>query len=72
MNKKEAINKLVKYYVQIQSIEEEMKEVKAEIKASGLNPSVISNVAKCFASGKVDELKEKSEEVLETIEEGRS
>lgn len=72
MNRKEAIAKLVKQYIQIQSIEEEIKEIKSEIKAAGLNPSILSNVAKAFASGKVDELKEKSEEVLDTIEEGRS
>ena len=72
MNRKEAIAKLVKQYIQIQSIEEEIKEIKSEIKAAGLNPSILSNVAKAFASGKVDELKEKSEDVLDTIEEGRS
>lgn len=72
MNRKEAIAKLVKQYIQIQSIEEEIKEIKSEIKVAGLNPSILSNVAKAFASGKVDELKEKSEEVLDTIEEGRS
>ena len=72
MDRKESIAKLVKQYIQIQSIEEEIKEIKSEIKAAGLNPSILSNVAKAFASGKVDELKEKSEEVLDTIEEGRS
>ena len=72
MNKKEAIAKLVKQYIQIQSIEEEIKEIKSEIKAAGLNPSILSNVAKAFASGKAEELKEKSEEVLETILDARS
>lgn len=72
MNRKEAIAKLVKQYIQIQSIEEEIRDIKSEIKSAGLNPSIISNVAKAFASGKAEELKEKSEEVLDTIEEGRS
>lgn len=72
MNKKEAIAKLIKQYIQIQSIEEEIKDIKAEIKESGLNASVIANVAKAMASGKTDELKQKSEEVLDTIEVARS
>lgn len=72
MNKKEAIAKLIKQYIQIQSIEEEIKDIKAEIKESGLNASVIANVAKAMANGKADELKQKSEEVLNTIEVARS
>ena len=72
MNKKEAIAKLIKQYIQIQSIEEEIKDIKTEIKESGLNPSVIANVAKAMANGKADELKQKSEEVLNTIEVARS
>lgn len=71
MNRKEAIAKLVKQYIQIQSIEEEIRDIKSEIKSAGLNPSIISNVAKAFASGKAEELKEKSEEVLETISDAR-
>lgn len=71
MNRKEAVAKLMKQYIQIQSIEEEIKDIKADIKVAGLNPSILANVAKAMASGKADELKEKSEEVLETIEEAR-
>ncbi len=72
MNRKEAIAKLIKQYVQIQSIEDEIKDIKAEIKASGLNASIIASVAKAMASNKVSELKEKSEEVLETISDARN
>jgi uncharacterized protein (UPF0335 family) len=72
MSQKEIIAKLVKQYIQIQSIEEEVKEIKAQAKASGLNASIISQVAKAIASNKVEELKEKSEEVLDAIEESRS
>jgi len=72
MSQKEIIAKLVKQYIQIQSIEEEVKEIKAQAKASGLNASIISQVAKAIASNKVEELKEKSEEVLDAIQESRS
>ena len=72
MSQKEIIAKLVRQYIQIQSIEEEVKEIKAKAKASGLNASIISQVAKAIANNKVEELKGKSEEVLDAIEESRS
>lgn len=72
MNRKEAVAKLMKHYIEISSIEEQIKDIKVDIKAAGLNASVIANVAKAMSSNKVSELKEKSEEVLEVIEEARS
>ena len=72
MSQKEIIAKLVRQYIQIQSIDEEIKEIKAQAKAEGLNASIISSVAKAIASNKVDELKQKSEETMEAIEEARS
>jgi uncharacterized protein (UPF0335 family) len=72
MDQREAISKLTKMYVQIQSIEEEIKEIKSEIKAEGMNASIIANVAKAVANNKVTELKEKSEETLEMIDISRS
>ena len=72
MSQKEIIAKLVRQYIQIQSLEEEVKEIKAEAKALGINPSIVSQVAKAIASNKVDELKGKSEEVLDAIQESRS
>lgn len=72
MSQKEIIAKLVKQYIQIQSIEEEIAEIKSEAKASGLNASILTQVAKAIANNKVEILKEKSEEVLDAIEESRS
>ena len=72
MSQKEIIAKLVRQYIQIQSIEEEVKEIKAEAKTLGINPSIVSQVAKAIANNKVDELKQKSEETMEAIEESRS
>ena len=72
MSQKEIIAKLVRQYIQIQSIEEEIKEIKAEAKASGLNASIVSSVAKAIANNKVEELKQKSEETMEAISEARS
>lgn len=72
MSQKEIIAKLVRQYIQIQSIEEEISEIKTQAKASGLNASILTQVAKAIANNKVESLKEKSEEVLDAIQESRS
>jgi uncharacterized protein (UPF0335 family) len=72
MQSKEAIAKLVKLYTQEQSLAEEIKEVKDEAKSSGLNPAILSAVAKAVVKGQVDELIEKSESTLEAIQIARS
>lgn len=72
MSQKEIIAKLVRQYIQIQSIEEEISEIKTQAKASGLNASILTQVAKAIANNKVESLKEKSEEVLDAIQESRN
>jgi uncharacterized protein (UPF0335 family) len=72
MQSKEAIAKLVRLYTQEQSLAEEIKEVKDEAKASGLDPAILSAVAKAVAKGKVDELVEKSESTLAAVQIARS
>lgn len=72
MNSKDAIAKLVRLYTQEQSLDEEIKEVKDQAKAAGLNPSILSAVAKAVVKGVVDELIEKSELTLEAIQVARN
>lgn len=72
MNSKDAIAKLVRLYTQEQSLGEEIKEVKDQAKAAGLNPSILSAVAKAVVKGVVDELIEKSELTLEAIQVARN
>lgn len=72
MEKREAIAKLVKLYTEEQSLAEEIKGIKDEAKESGLNPSILSAVAKAIVNNKVDELKAKSDEIIETIDVARS
>ncbi len=72
MNQQEAISQLVKLYIEEGSLAEQIKEIKDEAKESGLNPTILSSVAKAIANNKVDELKEKSEELLKTISVARS
>ncbi len=68
MNKKEAVAKLVKLYMEQQSLDEQIKEIKSDAKESGLNPAILCAVAKSIVGGKASELKEKSEEIIDTIE----
>lgn len=72
MQKKEAIAKLVRLYSEEQSLAEQIKEVKTEAKESGLEPAILSAVAKAIVSNKVDDLKKKSNEIIETIDVARS
>jgi uncharacterized protein (UPF0335 family) len=72
MNQKDAIAKLVRIYTQEQSLAEEAKEIKDNAKEAGLDASIISAVAKAIVKNKVDELKEKSDEILKAIEVARS
>ena len=72
MNAKQAIEKMVKILTEIDSLNEELKEIKDEAKASELNVAVLSAVAKAIVGNKVDELKTKSNDVLDAIEVARS
>lgn len=72
MNQKEAIEKLVRIYTQEQSLAEEAKDIKDEAKESGLDPAIVSAVAKAIVKNKVDELKAKSDEILKAINISRS
>jgi uncharacterized protein (UPF0335 family) len=72
MNQKETIAALVRVYTQEQSLAEEAKEIKDSAKEAGLDAGIISAVAKAIVKNKVDELKEKSDEILKAIEVARS
>lgn len=72
MTPKEAISKLVKVYMEEESLKETIKDLKQDIKESGLNPVVLSTVAKSVVANKIEDLVEKSEETLAAIEVSRS
>jgi len=72
MKAKDAISKMVKVLTEIDSLNEELKEIKDEAKESGLNVAVLAAVAKAVVSNKVDELLVKSNETLDAIEVARS
>jgi SUMO ligase MMS21 Smc5/6 complex component len=71
---KENINKLVRLFMEQQSldsqgkeIKEQIKEIKKEIKATGHNPARVADVAKAMADNKISELEEKAETTVELI-----
>ncbi len=72
MQAKEFIAKAVKLFIEMQSLDESIKELKDQAKESELDVTVLTSVAKAVASGKVDKLLEKSEATLEAIELARS
>ena len=72
MNTKETISSLVKLYMAEQSLAEEIKDIKDVAKDSGLDPAILSAVAKAIAKNKVDDLIFKSDEILKAIEISRS
>lgn len=69
---KEQVAALVRLYMQQQSLDEKVKEVKDQIKESGGNPVVACSVAKAIASSKVDDLKNKAETTVDMIALARS
>lgn len=72
MNQKEAIAKLVKVFLEEESLKETIKDLKSDIKESGLNPAILSAVAKAIVGNGVDNLIEKSEETIAAIAVARS
>lgn len=69
---KDGIAALVRLMMEQQSLSEQVKEVKAQIKAGGGKPSVAAKVAKAIADSKVSELKEVSSTTDHYIEIARS
>jgi len=69
---KEFIAELVKQFTYIDSITEEVKEIKDLIKQAGFDPVILSAVAKSIVKSSVDELSAKSEDILAAIEVARS
>lgn len=67
-NMKPYIAEMVKLYMQAESLSDQEKDIKVRIKESGGNPAIVSAVAKAIVSNKVEELKIKSETVIDLIE----
>jgi uncharacterized protein (UPF0335 family) len=72
MQAKEAIAKFVKLLTEIDSLNEDLKGIKEDAKESELDVPILMAVAKAIVSNKVDDLKDKSNNILDAIELARS
>ena len=64
----EAVENVQDILVQIESLNDQLKELKSELKEAGLDVGAIVAVAKANISGKLTELKDKTESILSVIE----
>lgn len=72
MNQKEGIEKLVKLLTQQESIDEDIKSIKDELKESGHNPAILVAVAKAIVKNKVDDLLDKANGTIQAVDVARS
>lgn len=64
----DTIGEMVKVLTEIDSLNEQLGDIKDAAKAKGLDPASLVAVAKAIVKNKVDDLREKSEKVLKAIE----
>lgn len=64
---KQYIDRLVTVYIELATLEEDAKEIKDAAKTEGYNPALLSAVAKSIAKGKLDDLKDKSQSIIDLI-----
>lgn len=72
MDAKQFIAAAVKILVEIDSLTEQLFELKDSGKSSELDVTTLTTVAKAIASNKIDSLLEKSEKTIDAIELARS
>lgn len=69
---KDFIAKLVKHFTHIESINEEVKDIKDSIKEAGFDPAILSAVAKAIVKDAVNDLLTKSNDIIDAVELARS
>jgi len=72
MNRKEAVAKVVQLMTEVDSINDEIREILDECKTNGHDPAIIKAVASSVVKASVDKLQNKSELILEAIQDIRS
>lgn len=71
-SQKDYIAQLVKHFTHIDSISEQVKEIKDSIKEAGFDPTILTAVAKAIVKNGTDDLLSKSEDIISAIELSRS
>ena len=59
---------LVEYFKEEEALKGSLDELSTDIKDAGFSPTTMKTAAKAIARGKEEELVDKSEELIETIE----
>jgi len=72
MQAKEFITSAVKILTEIDSLNEQLKELKSEAKESELDVPALTAAAKAIVAAKCDEVIEKSEAIIDAINLARS
>lgn len=70
--KAEFVQMLMREFVQIESIMENVSEIKGQIKDAGMDATLLAKVAKALSENKASEIIEKNEIFAEMVEEIRS
>jgi uncharacterized protein (UPF0335 family) len=70
--KAEIVRAMQREFTEIESITENIKELKDEAKAAGYDATMLAKLAKAMAEAKTDEIIEKSEAFIELAEQVRS
>lgn len=69
--KAEYVEMLMREFVQIESIMENVSEIKSEIKDAGMDATLLAKVAKALSENKASDIIEKNEMFAEMVEELR-
>lgn len=69
--KEEFVKLMQREFTEIESIMENVKELKEQAKASGYDATMLAKLAKSFAEAKTDELIEKSQAFIDLADEVR-
>ncbi len=70
--KEELVRAMQREFTEIDSIMENIKELKEQAKEAGMDATLLAKIAKALAQNKVDDLLESSEDTIKLIEEVRS
>ena len=70
--KEEFVKLMQREFTEIESIMENVKELKEQAKAAGYDSTMLAKLAKSFAESKTDELIEKSQAFIDLADEVRN
>lgn len=70
--KAEYVEMLKREFYEIESIMENVAEIKAEIKEAGFDATLLAKISKAMAENKADEIIDKNSEFARTVDEVRN